>query len=206
MRFLLVGLFFSFTTLVSAQQKVKNTDEQDLLINDTEAYAAPFDSSIFYTDTIIRWYSFEEAVAAQKTKPKKIYIDIYATWCRWCRQTDSLVFKNREIAHYINQHYYPVKFNAEYRNPVQFRGREFTFIKDEDVFAHALAEYLLNGKLSYPGTVFLDEEGNTINVRNGYMEADYFEVVLNYYASNAYKKFSFYDFEFEFDGKVHLRH
>lgn len=161
-----------------------------------------FDSSIYYTDTIIKWMSFEEALAAQKQNPKKIYVDIYATWCRWCRMTDSVVLKNREIAHYINQNYYAVKFNAETRTPVKFRDKNYVFIKDENVFAHELTVYLLNNKLSFPGTVFLDETGNIINSRNGYMEPDYFEVVLNYYAGNAYKNVSFFNYEFDFEGKV----
>ena len=76
-------------------------------------YYARFDSSIYYTDTIIKWMSFEEAVAAQKKNPKKICMDIYATWCRWCKLSDSVLFKNREIAHFMNQNYYAVRFNAE---------------------------------------------------------------------------------------------
>lgn len=183
---------------VSAQTSLVNKESED----SAYTYHAPFDSSIYYSDTIIQWMTFDEAFAAQKKNPKKIIVDVFATWCRWCRQTDSIVFKNREIAHFINQHYYAVKFNAETRTPVKFRDKNFVFIKDENVFAHELTVYLLNNKLSYPGTVFFDEVGNIINSRNGYMEPAYFEVVLNYYAGNAYKNTTFFSYEFDFIGKV----
>lgn len=161
-----------------------------------------FDSSVFYTDTIIRWMTFEEAEKAQQMNPRKVFVNIYATWCRWCRVEDSLGFKNREIAHYINQHYYPVKFNAETRTPVTFKGIPYFFEKDETVFAHQLTSYLLNGKLSYPGAVFLDEKMNLMASKTGYLEPAYFESLLNYYADKAYKTMSFYDFDFEFIGKI----
>ena len=32
----------------------------------------------------IKWYSFSEAVELNKKKPKKIFIDIYTSWCGWC--------------------------------------------------------------------------------------------------------------------------
>ncbi len=216
MKTLLVIFILSVTSYVTAQtdstQQLVPVSEIDtvssVIISDSvvvdSAYANQmyFDSSIYYTDTIIQWMSFEEAVAAQKQNPKKVMVDIYATWCRWCRQSDSLVFTNRDIAHFINQHYYPVKFNAETRTPVTFRDVTYSFIKDESVFVHELTVFLLNNKLSYPGTVFLDEEGNIISSRNGYMDAPYFEVVLNYYASQAYKYTTFYNYEFDFIGKV----
>lgn len=161
-----------------------------------------FDSSVFYTDTVIKWMTIEEAEKAQILSPKKIFVCIYANWCKWCRVQDSLGYKNREIAHFINQHYYPVRFNAETRTPVTFKGMQYFFEKDETIFAHQLTTYLLNGRLSYPGSVFIDEQMKVISSKNGYLEPAYFESMLNYYAHSAYKKMSFYDFDFEFEGKI----
>ena len=45
-----------------------------------------FDSSLLYKDTIIHWMTIEEAELAQKKNPKKIFVNVYATWCRWCLQ------------------------------------------------------------------------------------------------------------------------
>lgn len=161
-----------------------------------------FDSSLLYKDTIIHWMTIEEAELAQKKNQKKIFVNVYATWCRWCLQEDSLTFKNREIAHYINQNFYAVRFNAETKTPVTFKGVKYVFLNDESKFVHDFARYLLTGRLSYPGTAFLDEQGNLISAKNGYMDAYYLEAVLNYYATGAYKKMNYYDFEFDFEGKI----
>lgn len=160
------------------------------------------DSSVYYTDTVIRWMTIQEMEAAQKVLPKKVVVSVYATWCRWCRQEDSVVYRNKEVAHYINQHYYAVKFNAETRTPIIFKGNEYTFNKDENVFVHQLAQYLLNGKMQYPGIVFLDEKLSLIGTQSGYTEAPYLESLLNYYGSNAYRKMPFGNFDYEFEGKI----
>ncbi len=162
----------------------------------------PVDSSLFYKDTIIRWMSIEEAEAMQKVKPRKILVDVYTKWCRWCKVADSLSYKNREIAHYINQNFYAVKFNAEGKKSCTYRGVRYDFNDDESAYTHDFARYILNGKLSYPGTAFIDENGRLIKAESGYMEAPYFEAILNYYGSGSYKKMKYIEFEDEFVGKI----
>ncbi len=167
----------------------------------THSVKLHIDSSLLYKDTIIKWMTIEQAEASQKKNPKKILVDVYTTWCRWCKVADSAVYKNREIAHYINQHFYSVKFNAEKHEPVTFKNVRYVFINDERN-VHEFARYLLNGKLSYPGTAFIDEKGNLIDAKNGYMDAYFFEAILNYYGSGAYKTMKYSDFEDNFDGKI----
>jgi len=154
------------------------------------------------SDTLIKWMTIQEAEAAQKVKPKKILVSVYTVWCRWCKLEDSLAFTNKEIASYINQNFYPVKFNAETNAPVTFNGVRYSFIRDESQYVNEFAKYLLNGKMSYPGCAFIDEQGKIISAKNGYMDAYYLEAVLNYYGTGSYKKFSYNEFEFEFEGKI----
>jgi thioredoxin-related protein len=162
----------------------------------------PVDSSLFYKDTVVKWMTIEEAEAMQKVKPKKILVDVYTKWCRWCRVADSLDYRNREIAHYINQNFYAVKFNAENKKSCTYKGVRYDFEEDESLYVHSFARYVLNGKQSYPGTAFIDENGHLIKAETGYMEAPYFEAVLNYYGSDSYKKMSYNNFEDEFVGKI----
>jgi len=158
--------------------------------------------TVIYTDTVIKWLTIEQAEAAQKLNPKKILVNVFTGWCRWCRMEDSLSYKNVEIAHYVNQNYYPVKLNAEKREPIKFNGVVYNFLYDENIFVHEFARYLLNGKLSYPGTVILDEKGHLLSSRNGYMDAYYLEAVLNYYGGDYYQQMSYKDFESDFEGKI----
>ncbi|MCX6199908.1 MAG: DUF255 domain-containing protein [Bacteroidetes bacterium] len=167
-----------------------------------DSVSAKNDSSNLFGITNIHWMTLDQAQEAQKKNPKKIFMHVYATWCRWCKMEDSVAFRNSQIADYINRNFYPVKFNAETKSTVTFKGKPFNFIKDENYFVNELAPYLLNGRMSYPGTVILDESTNVMNVRNGYIEPVYLELVLNYYGSNSYKEMKLEDFDDGFIGKI----
>ena len=153
-----------------------------------------------YRDTVIKWMTIEEAELAQKKNPKKILVSVYATWCRWCKLEDSASFRHKEIAHYINQNFYPVKFNAESKAPLVFKGVRYNFINEENRYVHEFAQYVLKGKLSYPGIAFINETGYLIDAMNGYMDAYYMEAVLNYYGSSAYKTMKYREYECVFEG------
>ncbi len=150
----------------------------------------------------IKWMTIEEAEAAQKTNPKKILLHVYAKWCRWCKLQDSLTYHNPEIAAYINDNYYPVKFNAESKEPVTYKGIRYEYIQDENRLAHDFARYILNGKLSYPAITFIAENGQVLSTRNGYQQAYFLEPVLYYYATDAYKAENYPDYEADFEGKI----
>ncbi|HLP52707.1 MAG TPA: DUF255 domain-containing protein [Chitinophagales bacterium] len=155
-----------------------------------------------YKDTVIKWMTMEEAELAQKKNPKKILVSVYTSWCRWCKLEDSVSFRHKEIAHYINQNFYPVKFNAESKVPLVFNGVRYNFINEENRYVHEFAQYALKGKLSYPGISFINETGYLIDAIYGYMDAYYMEAVLNYYGSSAYKTIKYHDYENDFEGKV----
>jgi thioredoxin-related protein len=52
---------------------------------------------------------------------------------------------------------------------------------------HEVAKELLQGKMSYPTIVFLDEHMNMIQPLPGYREAADMQPILEYLAENAYK-------------------
>jgi thioredoxin-related protein len=136
----------------------------------------------------VKWLTFEEAVLQQQKKPKKLLIDIYTDWCGYCKKMDKNTYSDPIVAAYINEHYYPVKFNAEDKQPVKFKDRTFVF--KPEYKSHELAISLLNGKMSYPSTVFLDEQMNMIQPLPGYLEAKEFGTILRYFGENAHKKMS----------------
>ena len=37
-------------------------------------------------EATIKWYSWEEAMAANENQPKKIFVDLYTNWCGWCKK------------------------------------------------------------------------------------------------------------------------
>lgn len=176
-----------------------------LLFGFTQAQTTPEQARMiaaFNSDTVIKWMTIEQAEAAQKITPRKVLVCVYATWCRWCKLEDSLTFKNAEIARYINANFYPVKFNAECRNAVTYKGVRYNFIGEENRWVNEFTNYCLNGKLSYPGLAVFDEAGTLVTARNGFMDAYTMEPVLNYYGTSSYKQVEFKEYESAFEGKI----
>lgn len=144
----------------------------------------------------INWITFQEAVKLNETAPKKIFIDVYTDWCGWCKKMDQTTFKSPEVVAYMNANYYAVKLNAEMNDTIDFAG--YTFINEGGQNGrkgtHQLAAALLQGKLSYPSYVFMDENDQLITPISGYMEADDFLPVLMYFGSDSYLEQSFKDY------------
>src|SRR5688572_27861029 len=76
----------------------------------------------------VNWMTFEEAVEKSKTEKRKIFIDVYTDWCGWCKVMDKQTFAVPAVAKLLNEKYYAVKFNAEQREDVFFRGTTFRFV------------------------------------------------------------------------------
>lgn len=134
----------------------------------------------------INWLTFEEAIAKSEKNPKKIIIDIYTDWCKWCKVMDNNTFDNSVIAKYINDNYYAVKFNAESTKPVKFDGNEFKNQNRGSRSPHDLAIALLNGKLGYPSYVFMNEKHEIITVVQSYLPPEKFEPMIEYINKELY--------------------
>ncbi len=145
----------------------------------------------------VKWYTFEEAVTLQKKNPKPIMVDIYTSWCGPCKMMTANTFGNEIIAKYLNEHYYPVKFNAETRDSVKFNGFVFANKNPEGTQrpVHDFAISILEGKLSYPSIVFLNEEIKKIHTVVGYYKADQFEPVMKYFGSGKYKDITWEEYQ-----------
>jgi thioredoxin-related protein len=153
--------------------------------------------------TKIKWMSFEEAVKKAEKNPKKIFMDMYTDWCGWCVKMDESTFSNAVIAAYINQNFYPVKFDAERSDTVVFEGKTFVNPSPgKKRSSHQLAQALMQGKMSYPSYVIMGEDLKVISVVPGFFPADQFEPVLHFFGTNAYKTTEWPSFNKSFVGKV----
>jgi thioredoxin-related protein len=136
----------------------------------------------------IKWLDFEEAVALNKKKPKKMFIDMYTDWCGWCKKMDAATFINPVVVEYMNENYYAVKFNAERKDTVVYKGTKYVNPNPTGQrSSHQLAMELLSGRMSYPSFIFLDENLDKITTVPGYRKAPEFESILHYIGENAYK-------------------
>jgi thioredoxin-related protein len=150
----------------------------------TSAAIAPASSTV-------QWMTWEEAIKKSEKEPKKIFVDLYTDWCGWCKRMDSGTFADAAVADYINKHFYPVKFNAEQRADINYKGHTLKFVANGSRGYHELAYSLLDGRMGYPSMVYLDENQNRITISPGYKpEADMLRE-LKYVAEEHYKKMPF---------------
>ena len=135
----------------------------------------------------IQWMTFEEAIEAQQSVKKKVFVDIYTDWCSWCKKMDQTTFQNKVIANYINEHYYPIRFNAESNLDITFKGNTYEFARQGRRGYHQLAVELTQGRLSFPTVVFLDENLQIIQALRGFQSSLRFEQIMTYFAQDYYK-------------------
>lgn len=143
----------------------------------------------------VNWMTFEEAVEKSKREKRKIFIDVYTDWCGWCKVMDRNTFSDPKVAAILNEDFYPVKFNAEQREDVQFSGTTFKFVESGRSGYHQLAAALLNNQLSYPTVVFLDEEFRMIQPLPGYQKAEEFHKIIQFIGEDHFKKVTWKDWQ-----------
>ena len=144
----------------------------------------------------VQWITWEEAIEASDTdeNPKKIFIDVYTDWCGWCKRMDASTFSNPKVAAYMNEHFYNVKFNAEQKEEIEYKGHKLKFLNRGRRGVHELAVSLLDGRLGYPSYVYLDEEQQRISISPGYKESKAFLKELAFFAENHYKTTTFEEY------------
>lgn len=147
----------------------------------------------------LKWLSLKEAVELNKTRPKKFLIDMYTDWCGWCKKMDAETFNHPAIANFIQENFYPVKFNAETKDTVEFKGKKYTNPNIGSRSTHSLAAELMNNRPSYPTIVYLDEELKPISAVPGYMTPTDIEHILVFFARNFYKIYPYDQFKKDFE-------
>ena len=138
----------------------------------------------------VQWLSWDDAVALSKSEasPKKVFVDVYTDWCGWCKKMDKDTFQNPEVAQYMQENFYMVKFNAEGKEPIEFDGRTFEYVPSGRRGYHQLAAALLQNRLSYPTVVFLDENMKMLSPVPGYQKVQPFMQIAKYFGENIYKE------------------
>jgi thioredoxin-related protein len=143
----------------------------------------------------IKWLTFEEAVEANKTNPKLMLIDVYTDWCGWCKKMDKTTYSNAIIIAYVNKNFHPVKLDGEQKEDIIHEGYTFKFKQQGRSKYNEFTATLLNGKLSYPTTVFMDENVQVLNRTPGYLDTETMEKVLTFFASKEYLTKKWEEFE-----------
>jgi len=127
-----------------------------------------FSDNIKAQHTTINWITFEQLEDSLAIKPKKVFINFYTDWCAYCKKMDEAAFKNNEVISLLNENYYAVKMDAEYKNSIQFGGKVFTNkeINKKRNPTHEIPLLLgkrKNKEFTLPLTLILDEKFNVVH-------------------------------------------
>lgn len=165
----------------------------------------------------VHWLSFEEAVEKAKKNPRPIMVDIYTSWCGPCKMMSANTFGNEQIAKYLNEKFYCVKFDAEtfdtihltlmVRDSVPDKNgklkmveapRQFTFFNPAPAGTkrspHQFAASILDNNLSYPSIVFLNDKVQRLNIIKGYHQPAQFEPIMKYFGTGSWQTVQYDDY------------
>ncbi len=136
----------------------------------------------------VEWMSWDQAVERAQTdeNPKKIFIDVYTDWCGWCKKMDKDTFQHPDVATYMADNFYMVKMDGEGKEPIEFKGQTYNFVPSGRKGYHEFAAALMQGRMSYPTTIFLDEEMNMLSPVPGYQKPEPFLNIARYFGDNIY--------------------
>ena len=148
--------------------------------------------------TEIHWLTIDQVQEKMKEHPKKVYIDMYTSWCGWCKRMDATTFKNPDVAKYMNEHYYCVRFDAERKDDVRFMGKMYHFDIQNNV--NELALQLMGGRehLSYPTAIYMDEGFQNPQPVPGYHDVTEMELITKYICEGIYRTQAFPDYKSKF--------
>lgn len=146
----------------------------------------------------IEWLTWQEATERMKKEPRKIMIDVYTDWCGWCKRMDATTMKDETVSQIVTEDYYAVKMDGEYKEDIEFMGRTYKYVGQGRRGYHELPAELMNGKMSYPTLVFLNEKYEVIQPLPGYQQARDLEVILAYFGGDFHKTTNWNDFQSEY--------
>lgn len=146
----------------------------------------------------IEWLTWEEAVQRMEKEPKKMFIDVYTEWCGWCKKMDKSTFLDPKVVKAMNAEFYAVKLDAEQKADIVYNNTTLRFRADAGRRGiHELAYSLLDGKMSYPSFVYLDEKQHRITISPGYKTGDMMLKELVFIGEDHFKTTKFDQFTIE---------
>lgn len=147
-----------------------------------------------HEEGLVKWLTFKEAQEKNKLAPRPLIVDIYTDWCGWCKHMMRTTYSNENIAGYINNNFYPVKFNAETKDTIEYNGKVYKPLSPEPKTPHELAVKFLGSSLSYPSTVFVTNNYEYSLLSQGFIEDKKLEPLMIFILENAWKNSGYEEF------------
>jgi thioredoxin-related protein len=126
----------------------------------------------------LEWLAFDAAAAKAAKMNKHLIVDVYTTWCGYCRLMDRATYGNPEIAAYLTDNFVLAKVNGESPNLLHWRGEELS----ERQFARKV------GVTGYPSTFFMKPDAEMLGGVPGFIQPPDFMIYSHYVATRWYQK------------------
>lgn len=148
---------------------------------------------------LVKWLSFKEAQEKNKEVKKPFIIDLYTDWCGWCKHMMRTTYSNEGLAGYINTYFYPVKFDAETKDTIEYNGKIYKPTSAQPKTPHELALKFLGNSLTYPSTMFVTNNFEYNLLTQGYLEDKKIEPLLIFMVENAWQTAPYEEFAKHFN-------
>lgn len=119
-------------------------------------------------DGELNWLTIDELSDISNPDGKMVLVDMYTSWCGWCKRMDKQTFTDGTVKDYLSDKYLVVKFDAERKSPVNFLGKEYGTVAKGRKGTNGLAVEMMGGRLAYPTLVVLDKELKVKKALPGY--------------------------------------
>jgi len=106
-------------------------------------------------------------------------VDVYTDWCKVCKVMDEKTMADHEFSSYLADNYNMIKFNAEEKATLKFKGKSYKYTANGKRGYNALAAELCQGKLAYPSFVILDQDLEVVDVMRGFKNVEKFRADLD---------------------------
>ncbi len=144
--------------------------------------------TMYSQETGINWKTMQEALNMNKSDGKIIFVNIYTSWCGWCRKMDQTTYRDKNIITMLNENFISVNFNAEGIDSIKYNNKLYVNKSPGRVRStHEFTYIMLGQNIGYPSYAFLDSNNNIIGILMGYQDASRLLKVLRYFQTKAYQ-------------------
>jgi uncharacterized protein YyaL (SSP411 family) len=124
-------------------------------------------------DADLKWYDWNEGFKIADKKDKLILVDVYTSWCGWCKRMDHDTYADAGIQEQIKKDFVPVKLNPEQKDMVYK-------VDTMSLSGFQLLDILTNYQRSgYPTIIILNPRLKKVMLAQaGYQDANQFKQTL----------------------------
>lgn len=124
------------------------------------------------------WLAFDVAAEQASKQKKHMIVDIYTTWCGWCKVMDRQTYGDPQVSSYLLENFVLAKINGESSAKLHWKGKELT----ERQFAKEV------GVTGYPATYFMKPDAELLGGVAGYIKTPDFMTYARYVNTRWYEK------------------